>query len=396
MKHCYKRPKFDFYDAVAIECWLSCLAKQGLVYVSTNFAYFKFARSEPTNINYRVEPMTNENTTPSEEMLAAYNDAGWEFVGIHSGLFFIWKATSEGATELHSDPIVQSDSYRRLCKKLTRQAIATGIAVMAIFAMFIGGFIVSDRPVSLFLASPLHLALLTSEFFVVAQVVQQAKRALKIKKMLAGGLSLNHKKDYRKQYLWHRIVTVTSLLLSVMILITGILTLTTNWRKNIVDIEEVIPYIPLDAIEQSEDFVWNEPFYFNNDGIDYTNYADFSWTLFVPEHYEVYQSGGDQNHKWPDTSGYYSPSASTEYYRLSIPFFAPLLFNELMNIHLWEGDEQYIITEYDVFERTVIVENGYMKHLFVLEGNQVFYLRYHGYVDLSERLELLDKLIDGD
>ncbi len=162
------------------------------------------------------------------------------------------------------------------------------------------------------------------------------------------------------------------------------------------DIEENLPYIALDLIEQSENFVWNDPFYFNNDGIDYTNYADYSWTLFVPEHYDIYQSGGDQNHKWPDGSGYYSPSASTEYYHLSIPFFAPLLFDELMDIHLWEDYEQYVITEYDSFERTVIAEDGYMKHLFVLEDNQVFYLRYHGYVDLSERLYLLDEVISTE
>ncbi len=396
MKYCYKRPKFDCYDAVAMECWLSDLAKQGLHFVGTKLAYFRFEKKEPTNTKYRVEPMTNENTTPSEEMLAAYKEAGWEFVSHHSRLFFIWKATREEATELHSDPIVQSESYRRLCKKLTGQAIGTGLAVLAILAMFLGGFIVSDRPVSLFLASPLYLGLLTSQIFMVTQVVQQAKGAYKIRKMLADGFSLEHKKEYHKQYLWYRIFTVTSLSLSVMIVITSMITLTSDWRKNIVDMKENLPYIPLDLIEQSEDFVWDAPFYFNQDGIDYTNYADFLWTFFVPEHYDIYQSGGDQNHKWPDGSGYYSPSASTEYYRLSIPMFAPLLLDELMDIHLEEDYQQYVITEYDSFERTVIAEDGYMKHLFVLEDNEVFYLRYHGYANLSERLDLLAEVISTE
>ncbi len=396
MKYCYKRPKFDFYDAVAMECWLSDLAKQGLIFVGTNLAYFRFEKSEPTNTKYRVEPMTNENTTPSEEMLVAYNEAGWEFVGVHSGLFFIWKATSEDATELHSDPIVQSESYRRLCKKLKGQAICAAIAGVIIFALFLGGFLASDRPVSLFLASPLYLILFVVEIFAVAQAVQQARRAGKIKKMLADGFSLEHKKDYRKQYVAYSIISAVTLLLPVMILVISIVTFTTDWRKNTVDIEEDLPYIPLDLIEQSEDFVWAEPFYFNHDGINYRNYVDFSWSPFVPEYYRIEQDGGDQNHKWPDGSGYYSPSASTEYYRLSIPFLAPLLFDELMDIHLWEDYEQYVITEHDSFERTVIAQDGYMKHLFVLEDNQVFYLRYHGYADLSERLYLLDEVISID
>ncbi len=387
MKYSYKRPQFDFYDTIAFECWLSDMAKKGFVYDGNNLAYFRFLKTQPQNISYRVEPIINDLTAPSEEMISAYGEAGWEFVAHQGNLFFIWRSIKDDATELHTDPIVQSESYRRLCKKLTQSAIGTGICVIAIFAMIIGGFLVSDRPVTLFLTSPLYIFLAIMELLVVTQTIQQARSAIRIKKMLADGFSLSHKKDYHKEYRVYRIINMLSLSLSILILITSIFTLTTDWRKSTVDVKEPLPYLSLDLIEQSEEFAWADPVYIKDD-VDYRNYVDFTWTLLVPQHYEIRQEGAEQSHKWPDGSGFYSPSASTEYYKLTFSIFADSLFNELMKLHLWEHEE-YTITELDAFDRTVIAQNGFMTHLFVQSGNQVIYIRYHGYADLSERLDLL-------
>lgn len=62
----------------------------------------------------------------------------------------------------------------------------------------------------------------------------------------------------------------------------------------------------------------------------------------------------------------------------------------LIDLHLLEY-ETYNITEPDAFDRTVLAVNEEysMSHLFVQWGNQVIYIRYQGYADLSERLELL-------
>lgn len=114
MKYSYKRPFFDFYDTVAFECWLSDMARKGLIYEGNNLAYFRFLNTEPQNIRYRVEPTINDATAPTEEMISAYEEAGWEFVAHQGNLFFIWKSIRADATELHTDPIVQSESYRRL------------------------------------------------------------------------------------------------------------------------------------------------------------------------------------------------------------------------------------------------------------------------------------------
>ncbi len=392
MKHSYKKPKFDLCDAVAMECWLADLAKQGLIFAGTNLAYFRFLKAEPAIIRYRVEPMIDDDTTPSEEIIAAYKEAGWEFVSAYSKLFFVWKSTDENAMELHTDPIVQSESYKRICKKLINQAIASGIATLIVFAMFLGFFIFSDRPVLMILANPLVLALFVSNFFAVIQTIMQASRALKLKKMLADGFSIEHKKDYHKQYLVYRIITFMSYhLYLIFVMITIVLFVINDSQKSVVDAGQ-LPFIPLDIIEQSEEFEYKEPFYFNGDGVDYNNHVQYNLTLLVLAYYDIYQVGAEQSHKWPDGSGYYSPSANTEYYRLSIESFAPLLFEELMDIHLWE-DEEYIITEIDAFERTVIAQDEYMKHLFVLEQEQVFYLRYYGYADLNDIVPLLAEIL---
>jgi hypothetical protein len=392
MKYCYKRPTFDFYDTVAMECWLSDMAKKGLLYEGNNLMYFRFLKAEPQDICYRVEPITNDEVKPSSEMLSDYADAGWAYIAHQGNQFFIWRSTRDDAIELHTDPIVQSESYRRLCKKLIRTALGTGLCVIGIFAIIIGGFLVSDRPVTLFLTSPHFLFLAVSEPFVLAQVVQQAKRAMRIKEMLADGFLLSHKKSYHKEYRIYRIINTLSLLFSIAILVTALLTLTTDWRKSTADVEQPLPYLSLDLIEQSEEFDWAEPAFIFDTDIDYNNYVDYSWTLLVPEHYEIRQEGANQSHTWPDGSGYYSPSASTEYYRLAFSVFAPALFDELMGLHLWKNEE-YTIYEPDAFDRTVIAQDEYMTHLFVQWGKQVVYIRYHGYANLGERLDLLANVL---
>ncbi|MEG1242962.1 MAG: hypothetical protein RSD32_08400, partial [Oscillospiraceae bacterium] len=128
---------------------------------------------------------------------------------------------------------------------------------------------------------------------------------------------------------------------------------------------------------------------------DYNNYVDrHQWTPLVPEHYEMHQEGAEQPRKWADGSGYYAPSASTEYYRLTFSVFAPALFDELMEKYLWE-DEEYTITQPEAFDRTVLAQNEFVTHLFVQSGNQVIYICYQGDVDLSERLDELANVLSS-
>jgi len=394
MKHRYKRPSFDFYDAIALECWLSDLARQGLFLEGTSLVWFRFSKGVPSDVQYRVEPAISENRKPSEEMITTYQEAGWDFVVGLNGLFFIWKSTRPDALELHSDPIVQSEGYRRLCEKLTRTAFGTSLCVIGILAIIAGGFLVSDRPVTLFLTNPIYLFLAVSEFFIVVQVVQQARSANRVKKLLADGFPLRHKTDYRRQYRLYKTMSALSLLFSIAVLATAVLTPTTGWRKNTEDVEQSLPYLSLDLIEQSEEFAWAEPALRSGTDINYRNYVDYSWTPLVPEQYDIRQEGAAQSHKWPDGSGYYTPSANTQYYRVTFEPFAPLLFDELMDLYLWDSEE-YTITELDAFDRAVMVqEKKYsMTHLFVQNSNQVLYVRYQGYADLSKRLDLLSRVL---
>ncbi|MEG2519519.1 MAG: hypothetical protein RSB65_07715, partial [Oscillospiraceae bacterium] len=116
------------------------------------------------------------------------------------------------------------------------------------------------------------------------------------------------------------------------------------------------------------------------------------WMPLLPEYYEIHQEGAEQSRKWGD--GYYAPSASTEYYRLTFSAFAPALFDELMELHLWEYEE-YTITEPEAFDHTVLAQNEFVTHLFVQSGNQVIYICYQGDVDLSERLDELANVLSS-
>lgn len=393
----YKRPPFDFYDAVAMESWLSDLAKQGLFLEGTSFFwFFRFTKGEPSDVRYRVEPVINENQEPTEEIMESYQEAGWDFVDGLNNLFFIWKSTRADAAELHSDPIVQSEGYHRLCKKLRQSVVFTSLSVLAIYALTFIMFFIINRPVTHFIENPAYFFLLVFYIYMLVEAVRQARSAGRVKKMLADGLALSHQKDYRKDYRIYRFINRLISVSLLLIIAISLLSLRLDWRKNTVDVDYSLPYLPLDLIEQSEVFTWAEPDLIFDTDIDYNNYVDYSWTPLAPEHYKIRQEGAEEPHKWPDGSGYYKPRATTEYYRLSFSFFSPHLFNELMDQYLWDYEE-YTISEPDAFDRTVIAldRKHSMSHLFVHYGKQVIYIRYQGYADLSERIHLLAQILNN-
>ncbi len=391
MKHCYKKPQFNFYDAVAMECWFSDLAKKGLILNGHGLWNFRFAKKEPAYIRFRVEPLIDDNNTPSEDMVDIYKEAGWEFVTTYGGLFFVWKSSRSDATELHSDPIVQSESYSRLCKKLTKQAVVTCIAVLISIALILTVFSLNNRPITSLLINPFNFILIISQIFLVPQAVQQAICANRVRKILSNGFTLEHKKEYRKKHLGYLFYNIFSTFIAIAVLITSIMTFTNMWTKSVVDVEQELPFIPLDVLEQNEEFEWATPQIFHGEDFDFNNYVSFAWSILAPEYYEVFQKGAEQLYKFEDSSELYKPSARTEYYRMRFSFFSPLLLEELMEVHLWEGTE-YTITELDLYDRAVLAEEETMKHLFAYEGTQLIYIRYFGYSDLRDSISLLDDI----
>ena len=125
-------------------------------------------------------------------------------------------------------------------------------------------------------------------------------------------------------------------------------------------------------------------------GYDSHNYIRRNWSLLAPRQYEVDQrltDGGD-----------YEPRLDMEWYRLSLPFLASPLLDELVyrytEYHYFP--EEYTVSEITLpgFDRAVLAQDNEWpgQRLFLQAGNVVIYLNYSGMQDLTGHPELLARL----
>lgn len=405
MKKLYKFPPCSIYDVPAMETWLQDLAQAGLFLQKAGRHLFVFQINQPAElseaiwpaIRYRLEPIPDDCAKPADDMMDDYASAGWEFVASADKSFFIWRSLRPDADELHSDPWIQSTAYEQLCRRLTINTAAAVLLPAALFLIFLCGMLLSNKPVTLFLANPSMPLLIAAEAAAAMQAVRQAVTLRRFKQSLADGLPAEHYKDYKKGMRIRRISRFCLAILLLAILSTPIFVFTLNWKKTIADINRPLPYLPLDLIEQDTDFAYHTDPYIRG-GVNAYSYAEYAWTLFAPVHYDIYQSGSMHSvYQNPDNGTIaVCPSAKTEYFRLSLPFLAAPLYKEQIRCYVSPSD-QMVITEpaHPGFDHITVADSDRYTQLFACRGNQVIHIQYWGTAVLSDLLDELSEAFDA-
>ncbi len=380
----------SIYDVPAMETWLFDMARNGLALKKTGRWYFVFAREQPSCCCFRLEPVTgyfNGHLVPDCEMRDSYAEAGWEFVTDIQKLFYVWRSVRPDAQELHSDPVVHSGAYGQLYRRIHTDAVISAFCPVFLLALFLAGVFLSPRPVNTFLINPFLPFLITIEVLSAIQAVRQAYSLKCLKQSLADGLPAAHQKNYRKGMRLHRAAAATSLLMMIFFTAMAICTLAFSWEKNISDVKTAMPYLPLDMIEQSPDFSRHK------DAYDAYNRASYTWSLFVPVHYDIYEQGEIQHVIQNNDSIAIDPSARTEYFRLLFPFLAKKLCREQVTVYSARYDGS-AVTEYACpgFDLVAVAKSSEVSQLFACRGSQVLHIRYWGSARLEERLNLVTEL----
>lgn len=397
MKKRYKLTPCSIYDVPATETWLSDLAQQGMHLRKTGRDIFSFQKGEKSDTKYRLEPIPKDwGCEPDDDMKEAYEQAGWEFVTVCSKSFFIWRSIRADAKELHSDPLVHSTAYEHLCARLFKSAVQNIILIFGFLAIFICGMLLSPQPVTLFLASPSFPLLIAFEFLCSIQAVRHTLSLHRLKHSLAEGLPAPHHKGYKKRLWLRRTFSICISALWLIIVSMPLFVFILNWNRTTSEIDIPLPYLPLDQLEQSEDFSWHKDTYIK-DGADAFNHVSYSWTPLVPVHYDIYQQGEPQKvftGTEPDAAAV-QPSASTEYFQLLLPVFTVPLYKEQLKC-LMHTDDNPVITkpQHPGFDHITISKSDEYTQLFACRGNQVIQIRYWGSADLSERLDELSFALD--
>ena len=113
------------YDVSGMECWLSDMAKQGLILQNDGIfaGIATFEKASPQNVKYRLQPAekstsmwADNNGDPDEEVVELSKEYGWEYVA-KRGEFHIYRTNDFTAREFHTDPEVQALAMNAMRKR---------------------------------------------------------------------------------------------------------------------------------------------------------------------------------------------------------------------------------------------------------------------------------------
>ena len=122
MKYIRKLTPVDPYDIQGLESWHQDLALQGLYLKKFRPLFCTFSQGPARPTRYRIEPHHRQlDDDLPWSMLELYESYGWECVGEISGEMLIFATQDENAPELHTDPQLQGELWRKLTRRMRRR-----------------------------------------------------------------------------------------------------------------------------------------------------------------------------------------------------------------------------------------------------------------------------------
>lgn len=383
----------DIYDVDVLERYFENMSAKGY-FIERIGILAHYRKGEPRSRKYQLEPLTRQETAPPQEAQEAYSEAGWDYVCTISGLFHLYQANRDSPMELHTDPVTQGYIYQQLEKKLrTSFWIAVVILPLSV-AMILCSVFLNGQPLLYAVRYGQSVAMGILALLGIYETLTTSQRMMKIHRMteqLKTGIPISRKKS-RRPWRINSVVNVVTLLLASYLLLVPIYSMTSKWDALLTDYSGKIPTISLSSMEE-EGFV-PEP---DSDGnARYSNSISYSWSDMAPEQYTIRERGVIPGRRWDDNSGEYSPSLTTEFYRLRFGFLAEPLLEELLEKELVFFRYKPIMYRElldSAFDRAIVVKINESQMLFGASGSKVIYCSYHGYGDLELYLDEIYKAV---
>lgn len=371
----------------AMEHFLESMAKKG--WFLERISYFpplwRFEKKAAASVRYRLEPAPDRNRTPSSEMVQLFASYGWHYVAPLSHFFYVFAAETADAPEIHTDPLVQSQTYGRMLRGygLVSLAILVLLGVFLAFPLYHPAFFVTYPRLSLFL---------TGYFlFVAVLILCLFFRLLRQKRMLAKGHSLSHKGSYR------------SILLAEILLVVLTLTFLTpapgklraideedTLRLSLAEVSAPLPYLSMETLYSTEE--WAFPPY--NPSDEYSgNYVTSQSSFLAPVYLSIHEQARDQKN--------IVASYQTTFYGE----FPSSLLAKAVSLDLVSNQKDFpgLSGKFQTTEETYSLEGCDEARWQRILGRQILYLRregrmlvisYEGPADLREHLDQYTALFD--
>lgn len=381
--------RLDPIDMDHFEGWLETMARKGLFFERTWALGIVFRRGEPACVRYRLDPA---GSLWNREDQNYCKSLGWEFVCQVGRYFDLYVNRDSEAPELHTDPVVQSYALEQVANRAKRTCILlTALTLVMLAAVLLPFFLFSTPILTWLVESPTsgNLLVILLDLLSTAMTVQAYRSFFRLRKRLEEGQPPRRDGSWKSAVRWQQVLNWTGLALAVVYATVLIVTTSRSWEGQLDGLSKPVPTLSLAELEHN---LALEPLVDGRwaDGQDRNNYVSFTCTPVAPEQYEIVQKLTDGRD--------YEPRLTTRWYRLSLPFLASPLLDELVYQYTRYN---YAPGEYDVeeislpgFDRAVLATDSQWpgQRLFLQKGNVVVYLSYSGNQDLTCRPELLEEL----
>ena len=397
-----KIPPVNMYDIPAVEGWLSEMAAQGLHLYKFGTTFVQLLKSEPRRSRYRMEPVEKINDhfdpqpqDPGLEESEYYGAEGWDYIASYAKIFYVYRDASPQAIEMHTDPIAQSFALRRFYNK-QRFNFWLLLAVLATAAIYIGYRVVKMGRVFSFLIAITEPHFIATILFLLLPTMQTRQSLSVLRRVLVrleSGLPVSHEPPKKSRGVWGRIGNLCPVLISAVVLITGILRIIPDPQHSIKDVAGPLPFVPLERI-QGEGF-YIETSAMSSGGFDYYNHVTLKRTVLAPAQYRFVQFGGTR--QTADGGDYYLLFAETNYWLIRFRALTAPLLEEVIEQALTDVEAESEELSHPDFDRAVYAQAGLRQWLFALRGREVVQMEYIGERDLRQVLpDLLDALKGTD
>lgn len=386
----YKLIPVDFVDIDRFEGWLEDMARRGLyLHHLTPFLFAAFQRGEPAPVRFRLEP---RGSFWSRESQNYCRSLGWMPVCSVGRWFDLYRNNDPEAPELHTDPVVHSYALDRLAGPLRLLTIVLAACFAGMLAVLLLPYLHSDTPVLLLLDISGITALCMLVFFLMLVVEFRGLGSFfRLRRRLREGI-VPRRHSWRSTGWWNLGLLLFDLVLLAALTVSPLVLRSVEWEGELAAAERPFPILELRELEGDPALeAIPSPITLEIFGYDSHNYVRRNWSLLAPGQYEV-----DQH---LTGSGDYEPRLDMLWYRLSLPFLASPLLDELVYRHTEYNSfpDEYVVSELTLpgFDRAVLARDSQWPHqqqLFLQSGSVVIYLRYHGEQELTGRPELLARL----
>ena len=386
----YKLIPVDFVDVDRFEGWAEDMARRGLyLHHLTPFLFAAFQRGEPAPVRYRLEP---RGSFWSRESQNYCRSLGWAFVCQVGRWFDLYRNDDPEAPELHTDPVVHSYALDRISRSLRILTAVLVLCFVGELAALLLPYLLSDTPVRLLLnASGITALSVLVLFLVLGMEFRSLGSFFRLRRRLREGI-VPGRHSWRFTGRWNLGLLLFDLVLLAALIASPLVLRSVEWEGELATAERPFPILELRELESNPALeAVPSPITLEIFGYDSHNYVRRNWSLLAPGQYEVEQRLTDGRD--------YEPSLTMEWYRLSLPFLASPLLDELVYRYTEYNSfpDEYIVSELTLpgFDRAVLARDSQWPHqqqLFLQSGSVVIYLRYHGEQELTGRPELLARL----